>query len=325
MRNRGKDTSELVESLATLSSPEVNKEQNLDDRLARYGRAKKQALAIRKFILEHEPNNAKITGAMAECGSFLVFRHFYTVGETRLFSANFCRKHLLCPLCAIARGSKVMRRYMERYRQIRETNLRAKPYLVTLTVRDGEDLNERMNHLMDSFKSLCKRRHGKNHRSELKKASAAVFSYEVKRGSNSGLWHPHVHCLMLCEDPIDQAELSAQWHRITKDSFIVDVRPIDSTDPIGGFLEVFKYAVKFSDQPPIDTWHAYQVLTGRRLIGSFGDFYGFIEPETLSDDLLPEDLPFIDLLFQYQNSNYRKIAQAEKPDLLVPPNIIRNH
>lgn len=320
MINRGKDTSELVESLATLSSPEVNKEQNLDDRLARYARAKKQALAIRNYILEHEPNNAKITGAMAECGSFLVFRHFYTVGETRLFSANFCRKHLLCPLCAIARGSKVMRRYMERYRQIRETNLHAKPYLVTLTVRDGEDLNERINHLMSAFRSLCKRRHGKRDISEIKKASAAVFSYEVKRGANSGLWHPHVHCLMLCSTPIDQKKLSAEWHRITGDSFIVDVRPIDSTDPIGGFLEVFKYAVKFSDQPPIDTWHAYQVLTGRRLIGSFGDFYGFIEPETLSDDLLPEDLPFIDLLFQYQNSNYRKIAQAERPNLLVPPN-----
>lgn len=320
MKNRGKETSELVESLATLSSPEVNQEQNLGDRLARYARAKKQALAIRNYILEHEPNNAKITGAMAECGSFLLFRHFYTVGETRLFSANFCRKHLLCPLCAIARGAKVMRRYMSRYDQIREINPKAKPYLVTFTVRDGENLGERMAHLMSSFKSLCKRRHGDKHRSELKKASAAVFSYEVKRGKNSGLWHPHVHCLMLCENPINQSELSSQWHRITKDSFIVDVRPIDTTNPIGGFLEVFKYAVKFSDQPPIDTWHAYQVLTGRRLIGSFGDFYGFIEPETLSDDLLPEDLPFIDLLFQYQNSNYRKIAQAERPNLLVPPN-----
>jgi hypothetical protein len=41
---------------------------------------------------------------------------------------------------------------------------------------------------------------------------------------------------------------------------VVDVRPITG-DP-AGFLEVFKYAVKFSDQPPADTWHAYSVLKG---------------------------------------------------------------
>lgn len=317
---RGKDTSELVESLATLTSPEVNKEQNLDDRLARYGRAKLKALSIRNYILEHHPGNANITGPMSECGSFLVFRNFYTLGETRLFSANFCRKHLLCPLCAIARGGKVMRRYFDRYEKIILADSAVKPYLVTLTVRDGESLGERITHLMSSFRSLCKRRHGKRDISEIKKASAAVFSYEVKRGANSGLWHPHVHCLMLCSVPIDQAKLSSEWHRITGDSFIVDVRPIDTTDPIGGFLEVFKYAVKFSDQPPADTWHCFEVLTGRRLIGSFGDFYGFSEPETLSDDMLTDDLPYIDMLFQYSNSNYRKVSSAPRgSSLMVPP------
>lgn len=319
MDNRGKDTSEPVESLATLAGPEVNKEQNLDDRLARYGKAKKHNLAIRNYILEHHPGKANITGPMAECGSYLVFRNFYTMGETRLFSANFCRKHLLCRLCACARSAKVMRRYMARYESIIADDPTVKPYLVTLTVRDGESLHERINHLMSCFRSLCKRRHGKRDISEIKKASAAVFSYEVKRGANSGLWHPHVHCLMLCSVPIDQKKLSAEWHRITGDSFIVDVRPIDTTDPSGGFLEVFKYAVKFSDQPPADTWHCFEVLSSRRMVGSFGDFYGFVEPEELSDEMLSDDLPYIDMLFQYTDSNYRKVSSAPRGSLLMPP------
>jgi hypothetical protein len=41
----------------------------------------------------------------------------------------------------------------------------------------------------------------------------------------------------------------------------VDVRPIVG-DPAEGFMEVFKYAVKFSDQPPADTWHAFQTSEG---------------------------------------------------------------
>jgi hypothetical protein len=69
------------------------------------------------------------------------------------------------------------------------------------------------------------------------------------------------------------------------DSFVVDVRPITG-DPVEGFLEVFKYAVKFSDQPPADTWHAYSVLKGKRLLGSAGCFRGVEVPEELNDELL---------------------------------------
>ena len=41
----------------------------------------------------------------------------------------------------------------------------------------------------------------------------------------------------------------------------VDCRPITG-DPSEGFMEVFKYAVKFSDLSLDDNWHAAQ-LTGR--------------------------------------------------------------
>jgi hypothetical protein len=43
--------------------------------------------------------------------------------------------------------------------------------------------------------------------------------------------------------------------------------------------------VKFSDQPPADTWHAYSSLEGKRLLGSAGCFRGVEVPDELNDDL----------------------------------------
>ena len=96
--------------------------------------------------------------------------------------------------------------------------------------------------------------------------AGAVWSYEAKRGNGSGLWHPpFAHGCFIGHSP-DKFSLSAEWENITGDSKIVDVRPISQDDPASGFIEVFKYAVKFSDQPETDTVSAYQVLKGRRLI-----------------------------------------------------------
>jgi hypothetical protein len=103
--------------------------------------------------------------------------------------------------------------------------------------------------------------------------------------------------------PLDASLLSAQWHAITGDSFIVDARPIDQEDPASGFLEVFKYALKFSDMEPAETFAAWQVLRGRRLVGSAGGFRGIEIPENLCDEPL-DDLPFAELLFRYLGRGY---------------------
>ena len=34
------------------------------------------------------------------------------------------------------------------------------------------------------------------------------MSFEVKRGKGSGLWHPHVHMVWLCEQKPDARQLS---------------------------------------------------------------------------------------------------------------------
>lgn len=291
----------------------VNLAGDLDDRdtsrgsfakrLARYSAAHLRTTQILDYIRANHAKEAKLIAALDDCGNYLVFRDYFTIGEIRLSQASFCRKHLLCPLCAIRRGAKVLQKYLSLYDHVRTLNPSLRPYMVTLTVKDGPDLKERFNHLTKALKQFHKRRHLTKGVCEARKAQGALWSYEVKRGKNSGAWHPHVHCIWLCESAPDQKAISDQWRTITGDSFIVDSRPINPEDPIDGFLEVLKYAVKFSDQPEEDTWHCYQTLSGKRLIGSFGCMYGVEIPEEMTD-LQFEELPYILRFFQFINGKY---------------------
>jgi hypothetical protein len=102
----------------------------------------------------------------------------------------------------------------------------------------------------------------------------------------------------LAVDPPDAHQLAEEWRWITRDSFIVDVRPIDQDDPASGFLEVFKYALKFSDMEPADTYDAFLTLEGRRLVGSAGLFRGIEIPSQLTDEPL-DDLPYVTLFYRF--------------------------
>lgn len=287
----------IDDSLAAESIQGADDATALPSRLSRYSKAHHRAVEMAHYAAVH--GEVKISAKLQGCGTHLLFRHYYTVDKVRLHAAYFCKKHLLCPLCAIRRGAKMVKAYMDRLQVIMAQNPNLKPYLVTLTVKDGEDLGERFKHLFRSVQTLHKARVTPRMYSEACKADGAVWSYEFKRGKNSGLWHPHVHAVWLCETPPDQEALSAQWKAITGDSHIVDVRPFhEGQDVVEGFLEVFKYAVKFSDLPLADNWHGFQTLAGKRLIASFGSFRGIEVPEELTDEGL-DDLPYVEMMYRF--------------------------
>lgn len=269
----------------------------LPARVDRYGKAKTKALDVAEHISRQHPELEAVGLRVSGCGEWLAFRHYYTVDEVRLHGASFCMKHLLCPLCAIRRGAKSLKAYLDRWDALRASNPALRPFLVTLTVKDGDDLAERFKHLHDSQRELWKQKHRGRHLSPLAGVLGAVWSYEVKRGSGSKSWHPHLHMIALAEQMPSQSLLREAWHSITGDSFIVDVRPITG-DPVEGFMEVFKYAVKFSDQDVADTVHAFKVLRGKRLLASAGLFRGVEIPADLTDEPL-EGLPYIERFYRY--------------------------
>ena len=281
----------------------------LPKRIDRYGKAKKGALDVADYMAtvpQHQAMAAKVQG----CGDYLIFRHYFTIDRVKLHGASLCRKHLLCPLCAIRRGSKFLAAYLSKWEVIKAQNPALNAYLVTLTVKDGEDLKERFQHLHKGQRELWMRKHRGRTSSPLIGVVGAVWSYEIKRGQNSGLWHPHLHMIALAESMPDQVELSREWHSITGDSFIVDVRPISQEDPASGFVEVFKYAVKFSDQLPADTVHAWVTLASKRLLASSGCFRGVEVPESLLDDSEGLDgLPFVEMFYRFYSGGYALAAQ----------------
>jgi hypothetical protein len=274
----------------------------LPRRVERYGVAKKRSLDQAEYIggLDSQGALSRLVGT---CGEYLLFRHYPTVDEVRLHAAWFCRKHLLCQLCALRRGAKSLGAYLPRFAEVVASEPRLRAFLVTLTVKNGPDLAERFKHLHGCVRVLWKRRHRCRTGSVMQAVAGGVWSFEVKRGENSGEWHPHVHMIVMAEAMPDQAELRREWHDITGDSFIVDVRSVDQADPASGFAEVFKYALKFADMTPADTYAAHTVLQGRRLVASAGCFRGVDVPEDLLDVPL-DDLPFVELLYRYMGVGY---------------------
>lgn len=289
----------------------------LPKRVERYGKARKSALDVAEYMQGLPGQQAKaVSQRVMACGDYLLFRHFFTVDKVKLHAAQFCKAHLLCPLCAIRRGAKALAAYLERWEAIRLQRPTLRPFLVTLTVKDGPDLAERFAHLHKAQRELWKRKH-RIYESSLDGVEGAVWSYEIKRGQGSGLWHPHLHMIALAEVEPDAEMLSREWHEITGDSFIVDVRPISQDDPVSGFIEVFKYAVKFSDQEPADTVHAWTQLKGKRLLASSGCFRGVDIPEELTDDASDVvGLPFMDMLYRYTRAGYS--LQLVTPDQDAP-------
>ena len=281
--------------------------ENLPGRIGRYGKAKQGGLDVGEYMATL-PKHQAMAARVLNCGDYLVFRHYFTVDKIRLHGASLCMKHLLCPLCAIRRGAKALKSYLDRWECIKVEKPLLRPFLVTLTVKDGPELEERFKHLHAAQRELWKRR-ARGRGSVLDGVIGAVWSYEIKRGSGSGLWHPHLHMIALAESQPDQLALSSEWKNITGDSHVVDVRPISQEDPASGFIEVFKYAVKFSDQLPEDTVHAWLTLGGKRLLGSSGCFRGVEVPEDLLDD--PEgfeDLPFLTLFYRYMRQGGYSLA-----------------
>ena len=321
-------------NLAEEAHTGVDEAENFGDRLARYGQAHARSLAM----LEHlrgapEVEATKTAAGLATCGNYLHFREYFTVGKVRLHNATFCKQHLVCPLCAIRRGAKALGAYLARWQVIQEQRPDLRPYLITLTVKNGEDLDERQAHLTRSLKRLMHHRRDFNAGTrgapwtELCKAEGGVYTLELTNKGNG--WHPHCHMIALAASEPCQEALSAEWHRITGDSFIVDVRPITG-DPSEGFMEVFKYAVKFSDLSLEDNWHAAQRLKGKRLLNSFGLFRGVEVPESLLDEPL-DSLPYWDRFYRYFGGEYRFTEESPKthgeavgaPALTLSPSTIQ--
>jgi hypothetical protein len=246
-----------------------------------------------------QANEHKLSKRLYDCGAHLHFREWVEHGKTTLHKGYFCQVPLLCPLCAIRRGGKLLRRYVERAEFLLRTH---DAYMVTLTVKNGPDLWERWQHLRGGIRRLKDR--GLKGYGSMAEARGFVGSFEFTK-SPAG-WHPHCHMVWFVPKGARiqggaGSQLSADWHAITGDSFIVDARPL-AGQVIDAFCEVLKYALKFSSLDLADNLAAFRTLKGKRLMTSGGCMYGLELPEDAKLDDDPLDGPFIEHIYRFTGS-----------------------
>ncbi len=254
-------------------------------------------------IATQNPSTKKLFLKLFDCGSYLIFRNYITSKRSRMIGSCSCKNHLLCPFCASRRGVKHSSIYKEKIEHLKaESNQNYDLVFMTFTVKNGENLHERFTHLRNSMRHILKDRNNQQnfkgtHKTEMAKLIGGVFAYEFKRGSGSQDWHPHIHMLALIPktSKIDISLLKQEWLEITTDSSVINIKYADDN----AYLEVFAYALKFSEMENIDRWDAFNQLRKERLISSFGELRGIQLPEDENDDPLDTDEPFYDTLYRW--------------------------
>lgn len=328
-------------------------------RISRFGHLKQQSKDMSKwlFAMSHEARalNTPIAEKMAHrlfhhasllsgCANWMLFKHYYTLGQYKLDKFISCKKHMLCPFCSALRASKSAKAHHDKMLTILKDKPHLKAVFITVTVKNGDDLLERFEHLENSFQVLKDRRRDSRKKGrgfcEFSKIDGCVYSYEITNKGNG--WHPHIHMVALVDDWIDREKLSKEWKAITGDSFIVDVRRLKPTkadlslnvgeqssnegDYMEAFMEVFKYALKFSDMSFENIWLAHETLTKekvsddgsiktrmRKLQGTIGSFRGVKVPEKLTDEPIEDNAPFMAILYRYLGSAYSVTEMQDFP------------
>lgn len=327
---------------------ETNGEKEHLERLGRYAQAKQHQVNVADYILQHEPKMTRELSVLEECSKTLIFRHWHTVGVYRLIGGCTCKKHLLCAMCALRRSAKMVMQIHQKIKTVLAENPDLVPVLLTLTVKNEDDLAERYIHITGAKKKLLHARRnaktgGSNrtkNKSVMRYIHGSVGSYEFKRGQGGHGWHPHSHEIALLspgleytkvtvkgkevESPLEfQAELSREWLKLTSDSFVVDVRKLQADNDeelIKGICEASKYALKMNSMEVEDQIAAYKILKGRRLTFSYGSLWGIKVPDDMADTIEDELklLPYVDLVYGFYKGEYRHTSTSDFGDLFAP-------
>ena len=144
--------------------------------------------------------NRKLVKKLGDCASYLVFKHYYTENKVILHGMKTCRQQLLCPFCALRRAAKHVRAYWDKVATVKAENPDLQLYFVTLTVKDGESLQERFNHLVKAERSYKRQRRNAlagQRFVEYAKAQGAFVPLSSNEAKIQASGIPHAHDLAM--------------------------------------------------------------------------------------------------------------------------------
>jgi hypothetical protein len=211
-----------------------------------------------------------------ECGSECTVEYSKEANRHRV-RANYCRSRH-CQACMKAKGNKIAANLHNKLKAQGPRQYR----FITLTVKHSDaPLAEQIRRLYASCKKL---RHSKCWK-ETQKGGAITL--EVKWKPETRKWHPHLH--IISEGYyLNKERLSAAWHHATGDSFIADIRSLNSARDTAYY--VAKYVTKGTNAEVWDDINAatewITATKGVRVCATFGTWRGFAllqNPEDVTD------------------------------------------
>lgn len=209
---------ESAQSCAYLGGESSRERSSLEETIKRFSSLKKKTYdftlflhrSLQNVINYHNKKRAKChilaskyLEQIENCGEHIFVRE-YLGGIHRTIRSFTCKKSLWCLGCALRRSARFVQTYLGKVTYLLEQDPDLVPVLITITVKDGPDLEERYNHLKKVIRSIVNRRRKAlnpsdrtvNH-SPFRYILGGVGSYEFKRGANSEDWHPHIHMIAL--------------------------------------------------------------------------------------------------------------------------------
>lgn len=203
--------------------------------------------------------------AFENCGSQCIVEYCKETQRYRT-RANHC-KNRHCAPCAAAKAAILAANLRDKL----EGTVAGQYRFVTLTLKHtATPLADQIKRLYDCFRKLraCATWHN------TQKGGAAIL--EIKWDPKTRQWHPHLHIVSEGRY-IAQKLLAEEWHRITGDSFIVDIRPLHSGKDAAHYVS--KYVSKgtndavWSDIDAATEW--ITATKGVRSAATYGTWRGF--------------------------------------------------
>lgn len=272
---------------ANEKAPPEDTRKSVYDRLRQFEHIKVSQEEIVEYLANSAPGNMRILDKLLGCASYLCFHDYYLIDENSLVAANFCKQHHWCQSCAMRRSALSVLAYLEKL-QCMEFQSPLYPHLITHTVKNSEDLMTSFAKLRNGLTRLSKRRVLVNRYPETiwKSFLGGVTAFEIKKGKNSGLWHPHSHSFVLSKrSGFSKKQIRTwkdEWLEVTGDSHVVNIEPIHEVRE--GLVETLKYAAKFSDLTPQERDHMVTVVRNRPMQIPWGCFRGVKAPDKLTDE-----------------------------------------
>ncbi len=153
------------------------------------------------------------------------------------------------------------------------------PKMITLTLMHSDDpLRLQIKRIYDCFRKLRRRAYFQ------RLITGGIWFFQLKFNQSTEQWHPHIHCLVAGKY-LPHARLKALWHKITGDSFVVDIRPVKDLEAAS--TEVARYATSPADVTAVNVERAmdiYDATKHRRICGSWGTARKVtLKPEPMED------------------------------------------